>query len=64
MTETLTPKLGQVFFIGNGGEQSSYVAPAGATRLYLGVADAYFFAGPPGWYGNNSGEFQATVNVR
>jgi RHS repeat-associated protein len=51
---SLSPKLKQVFFIGDGltgsgsGEVQSFVIPDGATRLYLGVMDGY------GWY-NNSG---------
>jgi hypothetical protein len=43
----LSPELQQVFFIGDGltetgsGSVQTFIAPAGATRLYLGVADGY-----------------------
>ena len=56
------PQLGQTFFIGNG-EGASFVAPGGATRLYLGFVDAMFFNGEPGWYGNNRGALEASVLV-
>jgi len=62
--ETLEPELGQVFYIGPGGDQPVYVAPEGATRLFLGVPDALVVTGPPGWYGNNSGQFEVAVEVR
>ena len=62
--ETLEPELGQIFYIGLGGEESAYVAPAGASRLYLGIPDAEFVQGAPGWYGNNAGHFEVAVDVR
>ena len=40
-----------------------YRAPAEATRLFLGFADADNFQGPPGWYYNNAGEVHATVKI-
>ncbi len=58
---SLSPGLQQIFFIGDGltgtgsGSVQSFIAPAGATRLYLGVADGY------GWY-NNTGAISVTVN--
>ena len=58
---TLSPELQQIFFIGDGltgtgsGSVQTFIAPAGATRLYLGVADGY------GW-ANNSGAFDVCVN--
>ena len=58
---TLSPELEQIFFIGDGltgtgsGSVQTFIAPAGATRLYLGVADGY------GW-ANNSGAFDVCVN--
>ena len=61
--EVLEPELAQIFYVGPGGEQAGYVAPDGATRLFLGVPDAFVVTGPPGWYGNNLGEFQAAVRV-
>lgn len=60
------PLIGQVFFIGDGlasdtlagdfsGEQQLFRVPVGATRLYLGTADAF------GWY-NNSGAFNVSIS--
>jgi hypothetical protein len=57
----LTPQLGQSFFIGDGltgtgsGAQQRFVIPAGATKLYLGFADAPGFQGNPGAYDDNTG---------
>lgn len=56
----LAPLIGQTFFIGDG-QGKTFVIPAGATRLFLGFADAFDFQGDPGWYGNNSGELAVTV---
>lgn len=59
---TLSPALKQVFFIGDGltgtgsGSAQTFVVPAGATRLFLGVSDGV------GWF-NNSGSFSVTVAV-
>jgi hypothetical protein len=58
------PEIGQLFYIGPGGADHVYVAPEGATRLFLGVPDGFYSAGPPGWYSNNSGEYQAVVDVQ
>jgi hypothetical protein len=56
----LKPALNQPFYIGNGrtegGTLQSVIAPAGATRLFLGITDG------SGWY-NNTGEFHVDVNV-
>ena len=58
---TLSPDLQQIFFIGDGltgtgsGSVQTFIAPAGATRLYLGVTDGY------GW-ANNSGAYDVCVN--
>lgn len=60
--ELLKPDIGQTFFIG-GGAGKTFVAPARATRLYLGFVDALFFTGQPGWYGNNRGALEATVAI-
>ncbi|HUP80118.1 MAG TPA: putative Ig domain-containing protein, partial [Pirellula sp.] len=55
---TLTPKLKQVFFIGNGltqsGQKQEITVPDGATRLFLGTMDG------AGWF-NNFGTFSVTV---
>ena len=64
---TLSPALGQVFFIGDGltgtgtGVPQTFFAPAGATRLFLGIADAMSFGGQPGWYDDNYGSFWVQV---
>jgi hypothetical protein len=58
----LAPKIAQTFFIGDG-KGRRYEVPSGATRLYLGFADAAAYNGPPGWYGNNAGQLQVTVAV-
>lgn len=60
--DRLEPELGQTFFIGDGTGQT-FVAPSGATRLYLGFVDGYVFFGAPGWYGNNRGALEATVAI-
>ena len=63
----LTPKLGQVFFIGDGktgtgsGVLQKFVIPKGATTLYLGYADGFSFQGTPGAYGDNKGGLNVTV---
>ena len=56
----LAPEIGQTFFIGDGIGRSFRV-PAGATRLFLGFADAFRYEGAPGWYDNNAGSFEVTV---
>jgi hypothetical protein len=60
-TATSFPRLGQVFFIGSG---RTVNVPTEATRLYLGIADGYGFAGQPGHYSDNSGTFAATFTIR
>jgi hypothetical protein len=66
---TLTPALGQVFFIGDGltgtgsGAAQTFVVPGGATRLFLGIADGSGFGGAPGCYGDDIGAFQVQVNL-
>ena len=56
---TLSPAIGQVFYIGDGqtdgGQTQTFNVPPGATRLFLGFADALGIAGAPGSYGDNSG---------
>lgn len=62
-TATFQPLLAQTFFIGDGstsgGSTQEFTVPAGATRLFLGIADAGAFQGTPGAYEDNSG----SVNV-
>lgn len=66
------PGLHQTFFIGDGltgngaGVLQNFHAPAGATRLYLGFADAWAFGyrtAAPGWYEDNGGSLSATMTI-
>ncbi|MCA2577755.1 MAG: tandem-95 repeat protein [Microcystis sp. M41BS1] len=62
----LNPELGQVFFIGNGTtgteQRQQFIAPKGATRLFLGIADGFDFDGQPGAYEDNDGAYQVRIN--
>jgi hypothetical protein len=58
----LSPRVGQTFLVGDG-KGRIYGVPSGATRLFLGFADAYLYVGPPGWYDNNAGRVVATVRI-
>jgi|SRR5580698_1981545 MYXO-CTERM domain-containing protein len=51
---TLDPELQQLFFLGAGGTGQTVVAPAGSTRLFLGMMDGF------GW-DNNTGAFDVTI---
>jgi hypothetical protein len=61
--DSLSPQLGQMFFIGDGltgtgtGTTQQFIAPSGATELYLGYTD------DPSAYGDNQNAVTATVNV-
>ncbi|HMG55449.1 MAG TPA: hypothetical protein VK601_18255 [Kofleriaceae bacterium] len=61
----LSPRIAQTFFIGNGltpsGATQRFVIPDGATRLFLGYADAPFFQGSPGAYDDNAGGLHVTA---
>lgn len=65
---SLSPLLDQTFFIGDGlagdgtGLPQSFVAPAGATMLFLGVVDSFDFTFP-GFYADNSGTYAVTYNI-
>jgi hypothetical protein len=64
--DELSPAIGQSFYIGDGfnpvsGRQQRFNAPANATRLFLGVMDAYGFSGYTGAYSDNSGSFSVQV---
>src|SRR5262249_37922346 len=56
---SLSPRLKQVFFIGDGvnssGTLQEFVVPSGATRLYLGIMD------DSGWWWDNVGSFSASA---
>lgn len=65
---SLSPVLQQAFFIGDGltgtgsGNLQQFLIPAGATRLFLGYADAYSYSGEEGCYSDNAGgSLSATV---
>lgn len=60
--DLLEPEIGQTFLIGDGIGRR-YLAPTGATRLFLGFAEGMFYEGPPGWYGNNAGQLAVSVAV-
>ncbi len=61
--DSIAPRIAQTFLIGNGRDRA-FKVPAQATRLYVGFADGYFYQGPPGWYGNNIGKLEVTVDMR
>lgn len=56
---SLSPALKQVFFIGDGldnsGNIQKFKIPSGATRLYLGIMDE------KGWWWDNTGYIQTTI---
>jgi hypothetical protein len=63
----LSPRLAQLFFIGDGRaglRLQHFEIPAGATHLYLGIADAWGFRASPGYYDDNTGAFNLTVRFR
>jgi hypothetical protein len=65
------PALYQVFYVGDGragfnnaaGALLNFTAPADATRLYLGFADAGSFNGIAAWYEDNRGAMAATLTL-
>ncbi|MDH3903922.1 MAG: hypothetical protein OES90_11945, partial [Xanthomonadales bacterium] len=63
----LTPALGQVFYIGDGfnsvPEAQHFIAPAGATRLFLGIPDGFGFYNEPGAYDDNDGFYEVDLDV-
>jgi len=64
---SLSPILRQVFYIGDGvdgsGNFQTFIAPAGATRLALGIPDGFGFVGPPGAYDDNDGSYRVIIGV-
>ena len=64
---SLSPLIGQVFFIGDGktsgGVFHEFVAPTGATRLAFGIPDAFGFNGVPGAYDDNDGSYRIRVGI-
>jgi len=64
---SITPLLGQIFYIGDGktsgGAFQEFIAPAGATRLFLGIPDGFGFGGEPGAYDDNDGSYRIRIGV-
>lgn len=64
---TLSPALGQVFYIGNGlttgGVFQRFTAPTGATRVFFGIPDGFGFDGVPGAYDDNDGAYRIRVGI-
>jgi len=64
---TLFPEIGQIFFIGDGITSTNvfqqFIAPAGATRLFLGIPDGFGFDGNPGAYDDNDGSYRIKVGI-
>jgi hypothetical protein len=66
---SLSPQLDQTFFVGDGltgdgtGTVQHFVVPAGATQLFLGIADSNSWGGSCGHYDDNDGFFQATFTI-
>lgn len=63
------PELNRIFYIGDGlterntGVLQKFYVPDGATRLFIGFADAFSYKGLPGSYGDNMGSIKATINM-
>jgi hypothetical protein len=64
-----SPLLRQIFFVGDGltgtgsGSTQQFFVPDSATRLVLGIADALGFAGPAGYYDDNTNGFNVSYSV-
>ena len=46
-----------------GGTFQSFIAPAGTTRLALGIPDGFGFGGAPGAYDDNDGSYRIRIGV-
>jgi hypothetical protein len=68
--KTLSPKIGQVFFIGDGltgtgtGSMQLFEVPATATHLYLGYIDACNGGPVPSCYSDNAGSQLAVFQIQ
>ncbi|MFN5768656.1 MAG: PEP-CTERM sorting domain-containing protein, partial [Pirellulaceae bacterium] len=55
------------FYIGDGitsaGVIQTFYAPAGATRLFLGIPDGFGFGGAPGAYDDNDGSYGIRLGI-
>lgn len=64
---SLSPLLGQIFYIGDGLTSGDvlqqFIAPTGATRLFFGIPDGFGFGGAPGAYDDNDGSYRILVGV-
>jgi hypothetical protein len=66
---SLSPALGQVFFIGDGktgtgtGSLQQFYTPVSATKLFIGIADGWGFNGAPGFYEDNDGSYFVNVSA-
>jgi hypothetical protein len=64
---SLTPELGQIFYIGDGkttsGDFQTFIAPTGATRLALAIPDGFGFVGAPGAYDDNDGSYRIRLGI-
>lgn len=64
---TLSPQLGQVFYIGNGVTSTNavqeFIAPISATRLFIGITDAFGFNGAPGAFDDNDGSYSIRIGI-
>lgn len=64
---SLSPLLGQVFYIGNGvttgGIFQQFIAPSGATRVFFSIPDGFGFDGAPGAYDDNDGAYRIRVGI-
>jgi hypothetical protein len=64
---SLSPALRQVFYIGDGVTSGNvfqtFIAPAGATRLFFGIPDGFNFINEPGAYDDNDGAYSVRVGV-
>ena len=68
---SLSPLIAQVFYIGDGkagylnslGATLTFTAPSLATRLYIGVIDAFGFQAQTGYYNDNNGQFNVDVTL-
>lgn len=64
---SLTPELGQVFFIGDGVTSSNliqqFIAPTNTTRFFVGITDAFGFNGAPGAFDDNDGSYHIKIGI-
>jgi hypothetical protein len=64
---SLTPGLAQIFYIGNGVTSGNvvqeFIAPTSATRLFIGITDAFGFNGAPGAFDDNDGSYRIRLGI-